>query len=452
MRTEYPLIAVAVIAVLGCSPAVDEAPASAPCPVGQVINCTCEGGAAGEKTCGDDKKFGDCVCPDAGPTDAGGKKKPDAITAGDAGTTKVEDAGTTDAGPTAKDTAVADIAADAGSDPVDTAPPVELAAHVTTVAGNGNAASTDGVGAAASFNRPLGLAVHKGVVYVSDHQTNRIRKIAADGTVSTLAGSGYGHADGKGSAAKFRKPAGMTADSLGNIYVADRDSHRIRKITPDGTVTTIAGVGSKGSGDGDALKAGFQGPEDIAATPAAVFYVADTLNSRVRRIENGKVKTVGSPASGFADGTFNSAKFTLPAAIAGGPKGDLFVADTLNNAVRHLQVGPKKIVTLAGKGVPGSADGKGKAATFKLPRGIAVGADGTVYVADTGNHRLRRVLADGTVTTIAGSSAGFKDATANGALFNEPRGLAVDRDAKYATVYVADTKNHRVRKYFLAPK
>jgi len=316
---------------------------------------------------------------------------------------------------------------------------------VTTLAGSTDG-YVEGTGTNAKFDLPFGVAVDtSGNVYVADSRNHRIRKITPAGVVTTLAGSGTGgYADGAGTAAQFFRPQGVAVDSAGNVYVADYlNNNRIRKITPAGVVTTLAGSGTSGYADGTGTAAQFNNPHGVAVDIAGNIYVADRSNGRIRKITPaGVVSTLAGSTDGYADGTGASAKFGLPYGVAVDTSGNVYVADTYNHRIRKIT--PAGVVsTLAGSDTFGSADGAGDAALFWEPIGVAVDSAGNVYVADTNNHRIRKITPTGVVTTLAGSTSGYADGTGAAAQFYFPSGVAVDTAGN---VYVADTYNHRIRK------
>jgi uncharacterized protein YjiK len=332
---------------------------------------------------------------------------------------------------------------------------VTPAGVVTTLAGSpGNIGSTDGTGSAARFFDPAGLALDSsGNIYVADTGNNTIRKVTPAGVVSTLAGSpdASGYTDGTGTAARFDIPVGITVDSSGNVYVADTFNNTIRKITPAGVVTTLAGLGmapSKGSTDGTGTAARFYALHSTAIDSSGNLYVADTDNCAIRKITPAGVVTTlaGSPGyAGSADGTGSAGRFDLPSGIAADTAGNLYVADTDNCAIRKIT--PAGVVTtLAGSpGYAGSADGTGTVARFYSPGGVAVDSSSNVYVSDTNNQTIRKVTSAGAVTTLAGvvGTAGSTDGTGTAALFSRPIGLTVDSGGN---LYVADTANSAIRK------
>jgi NHL repeat len=235
-----------------------------------------------------------------------------------------------------------------------------------------------------------------GNVYVSEWGNDTIRKITPAGVVTTLAGSAtapYGSADGTGSAARFSNPAGVATDSGGNVYVADLGNATIREITPAGVVTTLAGsAGLNGSADGIGSAARFALPAGVATDSGGNVYVAEWSNHTIRKITPaGLVTTLaGSPRiSGSVDGTGSAARFNSPTGVATDSGGNVFVADSSNSTIRKIT--PAGVVTtLAGSaGQSGIADGTGSAARFSGPQGVATDSRGNVFVADTFNNKIR---------------------------------------------------------------
>jgi len=329
------------------------------------------------------------------------------------------------------------------------------AAMVTTLAGYPGAYSGyyDGAGSNARFRHPSGIAVDtSGDLYVADSFNHSIRKVtpAAQWVVTTLAGvgGGNGEVDGTGSAARFQWPQSVAADSNGNVYVADTLNHTIRMITPAGVVSTFAGTaGVSGSTDGAGSVARFNRPIGVDVDSSGNVYVADTWNDTIRKITPaGVVTTLAGTAgsSGSTDGTGSAAQFTRPHDLAVDSNGNVFVADTINHTIRMIT--PAGVVsTFAGTaGVSGSSDGTGPAGRFMRPAGVGVDINDNVFVADTDNHTVRMITPAAVVTTLAGSagSTGNTDDTGNAARFNLPTDVAVDSSGN---VYVADTNNHTVR-------
>ena len=321
--------------------------------------------------------------------------------------------------------------------------------NVTTLAGSGERGFADGPGTNAQFYDPTGVAVApNGTVYVADRFNHQIRAVnPTTGEVTTLAGSGTaGFADGPGSTAQFLFPFGVAVAPSGTVYVADVNNNRIRAINPTtGEVTTLAGSGERGLTDGTGTNAQFDYPTGVAVAPNGIIYVADYYNHRIRAINptTGQVTTLAGSSAGFADGTGTTAQFNLPTGVAVAPNGTVYVADSNNFRIRAINPTTRVVTTLAGS-TQGSADGTGTTAQFNLPYGVAVAPGGTVYVADTSNSRIRAINpTTGQVTTLAGSSAGFADGTGTNAQFGYSVGVAA---APNGTVYVADTNNQRIRK------
>jgi len=311
--------------------------------------------------------------------------------------------------------------------------------NVSTLAGSGEAGSANGAGAAAQFDSPVSVAVDvSGNVYVADLNNNCIRKITSDGVVTTLAGRRvFGFADGTGAAALFFYPQDVAADTSNNIYVADYMNSRIRKITSTGVVTTLT--------DGTGAAARFNNPVGVAVDASGNVYVSDAGNYRIRKITSaGMVTTVaGSGEKGFADGAGVAAQFDIPHDVAVDASGNVYVAETNKNYIRKI-TSEGMVTTFAGSGAWGFADGTGVSAQFNGIGGIAVDALGNVYVADVLNCRIRKITPDGMVTTVAGSGVpGFADDIGLAAQFNRPTGIVVDASGN---VYVADTYNHCIRK------
>jgi hypothetical protein len=311
------------------------------------------------------------------------------------------------------------------------------------------AGSTDGK--PGLFNSPYGVAIDAAKnLYVSDTVNNTIRKVAPDGTVSTLAGSAglSGSTDGTGSAARFNFPVGIGVDATGNVYVADSKNFTIRKITPAGVVSTFAGAAFQpGSTDGAGSAARFFLPYGLAVDSAGNVYVSEFGNQLIRKITPaGVVSTLagGLQQAGSTDGAGAAARFNAPFGLTVDAAGNLFVADSGNHTIRRVT--PAGVVTtVAGAaGLSGAIDGTGTAARFKEPRSVSVNAAGTVFVADYGSSTLRQITAGGVVSTLAGAAGvvGSVDSVGASARFYDPTGVVADGN----TVFVADTANNLVRR------
>jgi gliding motility-associated-like protein len=281
---------------------------------------------------------------------------------------------------------------------------------VTTLAGSGNKACNDGQGTSASFSYPIGVVTDNAAnVYVADALCNVIKKITPSGTVTTLAGNGIaGFADGNGAAAQFNTPLGLAIDAAGNIYVADSQNERIRKITPAGVVTTVAGDGNRRSFDGAGPNASFGDPSGLVFDKGGNLYVTDAATSRIRKIDiSGLVTTIaGSGAlAGSSDGPGNAATFNGPYGITIDNAGNLFVADRFNNEIREISTAGI-VSTFAGNTAVGpgggSSDGTGMAASFSDPTGVVIDANGNLFVADRYNEKIGKITPAGVVTTFAG--------------------------------------------------
>mmetsp|Transcript_9991 Transcript_9991/g.20859 ORF Transcript_9991/g.20859 Transcript_9991/m.20859 type:complete len:398 (+) Transcript_9991:255-1448(+) len=321
----------------------------------------------------------------------------------------------------------------------------------TTLAGTGSKGHRDGYRLQSWFNQPIGVAVDsKRNVFIADTANHCIRKIALDGKVNIVAGAGAsGYQDGVALRAQFFIPMGIAVDAEGNLIVADSSNHRIRKVSPDGSVTTLAGTGETGHRDhaSSPLQAQFKFPIGVALDSQGNVIVADCANHCIRKIIPGrKVMTVaGDPdSSGYVDGKGRSAKFNKPHGVAvDTTTGVIVVADSFNHRVRRIS--PDGVVTtLAGTGVEGFQDGDGLVhAQFNKPIGVAVDGAGAVVVGDSYNHRIRLITSEGWVSTLAGcGEEGYKDGEAYLTKFQDPFGVCVDADG---SVVVADTHNHIIR-------
>jgi sugar lactone lactonase YvrE len=311
--------------------------------------------------------------------------------------------------------------------------PIGWKAHVTSIAGDGSPVLRDGK--QSGFSDPFGVAVAKdGTIYVADAgESNRIRKISPDGKVTTLAGDKEGFADGVGPLASFNTPSALALGPGGDLFVADTANNRIRKITPDGHVSTVAGDGTAGYVDGPAAKAQFNGPIGLAVSEGGDIYVADTYNDVIRMITTeGEVTTIaGAAIPGYADGEQKSALFDTPCGIVI-VNNTLIVADTGNDRLRRVSA-EGNVTTLPVQ-------------ELSSPIGLAVSHDNYLYVTELDRSRVLQVAPDGVARVVAGDGPGFADGSDAGR-FNQPTGIAISPITNKPTeLFLADSGNYLIRK------
>lgn len=327
--------------------------------------------------------------------------------------------------------------------------PEEALLTVKTIAGN-SIGYLDEVIGKARFNNPWGIALNsKNEIYIGDSDNAVIRIITRNNMVRTFAGRGYGTGfiDGFWNEALFAQPMGLDLGLNGVLYIADASNHAIRLVTQNGRVETYAGVGLSGNEDGPRLEARFATPADIAVSSNLTVYVADGLNYKIRKISTDGIVTTlaGTGFQGYRDGPPDQARFALPVSIALGPgEKYLYVADFFGHRIRRVEISTGIVGTIAGSGQAGFADGDLQKARLNRPAGIDVGRDGTIYFSDSGNHAIRRIK-DDQVTTMAGNGeSGDADGIGKEARFNRPYHLVLSQAETF--LYISDWENHRVRR------
>jgi len=311
-------------------------------------------------------------------------------------------------------------------------------ATVTTIAGS-TAGYANGSGTAAKFNQPYAITIDAlGNLYVADFGNFVIRKITPAGVVTTFAGNGtQGNTDdATGVVGQFWWLwGGITIDASGNLYVTD--ANRIRKVSSSGKITTFAGSGAYAYADGNGTAAAFNAPVDITIDASNNLYVADSENDRIRKITpSGAVSTLAGSTRGYLDAVGTAAHFDIPEGITLGKDGNLYVADTYNNFIRKITLPDARVSTYVGSNSSGLSQ-------FRYPERVTMDKSGNLYVTSNASL-ICKVTPEGVVTTLAGSSTqGYADGTGTAARFNDPYGMAIDASGN---LYVADTGNNRIRK------
>lgn len=318
----------------------------------------------------------------------------------------------------------------------------DLGAVVTTLAGSGSFGFADGTGTSAVLAAPAALAADStGNLYFSDQATSRIRKVTLGGVVTTLAGNGSSsYAEGTGTAALFNWPQAITVGPSNYLYISDTNNYKIRELSTSNVSRLVVG-----STQGDATTLNqFNVARGIVYSPqASALFVSNSQSNQIKKVTtSGTVSFyAGQGSGGWADANGTSAKFNYPEGLAIDSSGNIYVADTQNHRIRKIDTSGN-VTTIAGNGTAGYADGPALSAQFSSPGALAVASDGSIYVADTGNNYIRKI-SGGSVTTVAGNgTAGFADGTGTSAQFSGPKGIAIGSDGK---LYVADTSNNRIR-------
>ena len=343
---------------------------------------------------------------------------------------------------------------------------------ISTIAGNG-APGYKGEGIMATkaeINGQTGAAMDRlGNLFVTDFNNNRIRKISTTGVITTIAGtenSGYTGDGGPATVARLSGPSGIVVDAAGVVYFADRGNNCVRKIGPDGIISTIAGTGEASGGysgnGGPAIHAKLQGPGSLAMDAAGNLYISDCDNNCVRKVNTAGIITLYA-GSGFGAGTgtgdysgdggaATAARLNQPSGIALDQAGNLYIADCFNHCIR--KVNTKGIIsTIAGNRQPGFTGDAGRArlAEINYPYGVAADAKGNIYISDHGNNRIRMVNKEGIISTIAGN--GNADYSGDGgqaaaSAINEPTFVYSDR---FNNLFIGDNANNRIRYIELTP-
>jgi trimeric autotransporter adhesin len=327
---------------------------------------------------------------------------------------------------------------------------------ITTVAGwgDGGYGGDDGPATSAKLHAPYGVAVDSGGdIYIADTGNNRIRKVAS-GIITTVAGNGtYGYSDGGGNAlnASLGLALGVSVDGAGNLFIADTNNNRIRKVT-NGSISTVAGSGASGFGgdNGPATGAQLMLPQGVATDSSGRLFIADSSNNRIRKVANSVITTVaGNGTDGYSGdgGLATAAQLHAPLGIAFDPARNVYIADyaAIRRVTHEPLISSGVISTVAGTGSPGYSGDGGPATSVRVqPGGIAVDTSGDVYFTEVDGNRVHKV-SNGVITTIAGNGArGYSgdNGPATGAQLAGPRGIAVD---SAGNVYVSDTENSRIR-------
>jgi hypothetical protein len=306
----------------------------------------------------------------------------------------------------------------------------------------------DGAAQTVKFRTPYNIVTDaQGVMFAADLGNCMVRRIETDGRTSTIAGAPHsGFKDGKGDQALMKFPIGIEIAPDGTIYVADHQNHAIRKILADGTLTTLAGHPDRpGLADGNLAAAKFNLPYGVKLDKTGVLWICDSENGLIRKLSDGQVTTFAGSTQGFADGKLRDAKFYMPVYLNFDQNGNIYIADKHNHCIRKITA-DGMVTTFAGTPAKnGYFDGDAKTAMFNQPSNIQIDKLGNLYVTDLWNHCIRLVYPDGYVATLAGKggTSGYEEGIGENSLFYHPQGSTLDKDEN---LFVTDSANQRVRK------
>ena len=336
-------------------------------------------------------------------------------------------------------------------------PALAAPGDITTVAGNGTAgfSGDNQLATAAQLNNPLNVAVDgSGNLFIVDFSNNRIRKVDGNGTITTVAGTGTAGFNGdnqSATAAQLNQPRGVAVDGSGNLFIADSYNNRIRKVDGNGTITTVAGIGTQGSnGDNQsATAAQLYQPVGVTVDGSGNLFIADSFNSRIRKVNSAGIITTiaGGGNQPVSDGVVaTTVQLANPAGVAVDNNGNVFIADTNRHSIRKVDSNGI-ITTVAGNDTQGfNGDNQpATAAQLFFPESVVVDGRGNLFIADSGNNRVRKVDGNGIITTVVGTGVGGfngDNQLATTAQINYPYGIAIDGSGN---LFISDINNNRIR-------